>query len=509
MNEVPDAKKAEKTIPLTEVVISLYEAQDKVYPRSVSGFFTQWRWVMIWLTQLFFYGVPWLEWGNRQALLFNLEAKRFYIFKLVLYPQDLIYLTAILIISALSLFLFTAIAGRLWCGYTCPQTVYTEIFLWIERKIEGDRAARMKLDAADMSSKKLSRKVAKHFVWITFALWTGFTFVGYFTPIRELAHSVMSVSLGPWETFWVFFYGFATYGNAGFMREQVCKYMCPYARFQSAMFDDDTLIVTYDEARGEPRGGRSRKAEVNTKALGSCIDCSLCVQVCPTGIDIRKGLQYECIGCGACADVCDTVMDKMGYERGLVKYSTQNAITNHWTHKQMFKRILRPRVLIYSAVLLLLVVGLLASLWFRTPFRVDVMRDSAVMGRLTDDGMLENVYRLQIMNGTEETQHFRINVKGLPGLVLETESMRMKKRHQDSTDKEHGKNADEAKQEHHEESNNDAIEVKSTESRWVSVDLKIPDGSVETGSHKIQFEIEAVESKEKITEKSVFLVPRQ
>lgn len=509
MNEVPDAKKAEKAIPLNEVVISLYEAQDKIYPRSVSGFFTKWRWIMIWLTQLYFYGIPWLQWGHRQALLFDLDAKRFYIFKLVLYPQDLIYLTAILIISALSLFLFTAIAGRLWCGYTCPQTVYTEIFLWIERKIEGDRAARMKLDAADMSSKKLIRKIAKHFVWITFALWTGFTFVGYFTPIRELTNAVVNMSLGPWETFWVFFYGFATYGNAGFMREQVCKYMCPYARFQSAMFDDDTLIVTYDEARGEPRGGRSRKAEVNTKALGSCIDCSLCVQVCPTGIDIRKGLQYECIGCGACADVCDTVMDKMGYERGLVKYSTQNAITNHWTHRQMFKRILRPRVLIYSTVLLLLIVGLLASLWFRTPFRVDVMRDSAVMGRLTDDGMLENVYRLQIMNGTEDTQHFQISVSGLPGLVLETEAMRIKKRHQDSADKEHGKNADEAKQEHHEESDNETIEVKSTESRWVSVDLKIPDGSVETGSHKIQFQIEAVESKEKITEKSVFLVPRQ
>ena len=290
MKKAPNDKNIEVAAPLNEVVISLYVSEEKIYPRSVSGFFTQWRWVMIWLTQLFFYGMPWLEWGHRQALLFDLEAKRFYIFKLVLYPQDLIYLTAILIISALSLFLFTAIAGRLWCGYACPQTVYTEIFLWIEKKIEGDRAARMKLDAAGMSSKKLSRKAAKHFVWIAFALWTGFTFVGYFTPIRELAHAVVNVNLGPWETFWVCFYGFATYGNAGFMREQVCKYMCPYARFQSAMFDDDTLIVTYDEARGEPRGVRSRKAVVNTKALGSCIDCSLFFFVFSTGIDIRDGL---------------------------------------------------------------------------------------------------------------------------------------------------------------------------------------------------------------------------
>lgn len=508
MKEIPSAESAKKTIPLNEVVISLYEAQDKVYPRSVSGFFTKWRWVMIWLTQLFFYGVPWLDWGNRQALLFNLETKRFYIFNLVLYPQDLIYLTAILIISALSLFLFTAIAGRLWCGYACPQTVYTEIFLWIERKIEGDRAARMKLDAAEMSSKKFSRKAAKHFVWIALALWTGFTFVGYFTPIRELGQSVLSMSLGPWETFWVCFYGFATYGNAGFMREQVCKYMCPYARFQSAMFDDDTLIVTYDEARGEPRGGRSRKVEVNSKELGSCIDCNLCVQVCPTGIDIRKGLQYECIGCGACADVCDTVMDKMGYERGLVKYSTQNAIDNHWTHKQMLQRILRPRVLIYSAVLILLIVGLLASLWFRTPFRVNVVRDG-VIARMTDDGMIENVYRLQIMNGTETTQHFQLNVSGLKDLEIETKAAKNKKTAKDSKDTDHAKKSDDSKHIEDEENENKAILVKPAESRWIIVDLKIPDGAEKSGSHKIKFEIQALESKETVTEKSVFLIPRQ
>jgi len=513
------AKTVEIKIPLNEVVISLYESQDKVYPRSVSGFFTSWRWVMIWLTQIFFYGMPWLNWGHRQALLFDLEAKRFYIFNLVLYPQDLIYLTAILIISALSLFLFTAIAGRLWCGYTCPQTVYTEIFIWIERKIEGDRAARMKLDAAPMSSNKFFRKVAKQLAWISFGLWTGFTFVGYFTPIKELSSAVLSTNLGPWETFWICFYGFATYGNAGYMREQVCKYMCPYARFQSAMFDDDTLIVTYDEARGEPRGGRSRKAEVTTKTLGSCIDCSLCVQVCPTGIDIRKGLQYECIGCGACADVCDTIMDKMGYERGLIKYSTQNAITNNWSHKQMLQRILRPRVLIYAAVLVLLIVSLLASLWFRTPFRVNVVRDG-VIARMTSDGMLENVYRLQIMNGTENTQHYQLTVSGLKDLEIETKSAKHKSHNNESKNKKHDKDSKdikeskEAKEAKHtkdnvdEEDENQAIMVKPAESRWIIVDLKIPDGEAEPGSHKIQFEILALESKEIVKEMSVFLVPR-
>jgi cytochrome c oxidase accessory protein FixG len=473
---------------VSNTVISLYEKPNKIYPRSVSGFFTTWRWILIWLTQLFFYGVPWLSWGQRQALLFNLEVKRFYLFNLVLYPQDLIYLTAILIISALSLFLFTAIAGRLWCGYACPQTVYTEIFLWIEQKIEGDRAARMKLDATAMNYKKLAKKSAKHLVWIAFALWTGFTFVGYFTPIRELTYSVLSMSLGSWETFWILFYGFATYGNAGFMREQICKYMCPYARFQSAMFDDDTLIVTYDESRGEPRGGRSRNAIVDKKQLGSCIDCSLCVQVCPTGIDIRQGLQYECIGCGACADVCDTIMDKMGYERGLVKYSTHNAIVNDWAHNQMLKRILRPRVLIYFTVLLLLIAGLLTSLWFRASFRVDVVRDSGVMARLTDGGMLENVYRIQITNSTESIKHYRLGASGIPNLKIETEA---KSEHKDT----------EAKF-------MESITVKPTETRWVIVALRIPDGSIETGSHKILFEIDSIESRERISEKSVFLVPR-
>jgi cytochrome c oxidase accessory protein FixG len=489
MSQAPITNVAEIKAPLKEVVISLYEAQEKIYPRSIFGYFTKWRWVMIWLTQLFFYGVPWLEWGHRQALLFDLDAKRFYIFKLVLYPQDLIYLTAILIISALSLFLFTAIAGRLWCGYTCPQTVYTEIFLWIERKIEGDRAARMKLDESSMSAKKFLKKTSKHFVWLALAAWTGFTFVGYFTPIRDLMGDFMRLNVGPWDTFWVCFYGFATYGNAGFMREQVCKYMCPYARFQSAMFDDDTLIVTYDEARGEPRGRRSRNVEVDTKELGACIDCSLCVQVCPTGIDIRKGLQYECIGCGACADVCDTVMDKMGYARGLVKYSTQNAITNKWSHNQMLQRILRPRVLIYSAILTMLIVGLLASLWLRTPFRVNVVRDRGVMARLTDDGMLENVYRMQIMNATENTQNYQLSVSGLKDLELEAEA---------ANDGEEGEDEEHSR----------TFKVNPAESRWIVVDLKIPDGAAESGSHKIQFEIESLETKEKVTEKSIFLVPR-
>jgi cytochrome c oxidase accessory protein FixG len=320
-----------KVIPITPVdddgdVQGLYASEKKIYPRSVTGLFSRWRWAFVWLTQIIFYGLPWLEWGERQAVLFDLGARRFYIFGFVLYPQDFIYLTGVLVISALSLFLFTAVAGRLWCGFACPQTVYTEMFLWIERKVEGDRPHRMKLDASPFSLEKLVKKWFKHLLWVMVAMWTGFTFVGYFTPIQELGMEFLQTRMGSWEVFWVFFYAFATYGNAGFMREQVCKYMCPYARFQSAMFDHDTLIVSYDAVRGEPRGTRGRKDDLKALNLGSCIDCELCVQVCPTGIDIRKGLQYECIGCGACADVCDTVMDKMNYPRGLIRFTTQHAL---------------------------------------------------------------------------------------------------------------------------------------------------------------------------------------
>jgi cytochrome c oxidase accessory protein FixG len=456
-------------------MVSLYEAHKKIYPRSVTGLFSNWRWGMVWLTQLVFYGLPWLEWGQRQAVLFDLGARRFYIFGLVLYPQDFIYLTGILVIAAFSLFLFTAVAGRLWCGYACPQTVYTEIFLWLEKKTEGDRSARMRRDAGPWNADKLTRKAGKHFLWLTVALWTGFTFVGYFTPITHLAGEFARWDLGAWEIFWTFFYGFATYGNAGFMREQVCKHMCPYARFQSAMFDKDTLIVTYDAERGEPRGARSKKSDPVALGLGACVDCSLCVQVCPTGIDIRKGLQYECIGCGACADVCDTVMDKVGYPRGLVKYSTENAINQHWTRGQTLRHVLRPRVLIYVAILGTVVTAMAVSLALRVPFKVDVVRDRGALARIADGGRIENVFRLQIMNATEATQQFHISVKGMPDLQVVSE--------------------------------ND-IEIASTQARWVAVRVQGPMEGAQPGSHAIHFEIAAKSDIGKLDEKAVFIVPR-
>jgi len=446
----------------------------KIYPRTVHGLFARWRWIGVFITQLVFYGLPWLEWGQRQAVLFDLGARRFYIFGLVLYPQDFIYLTALLVISALSLFLFTAVAGRLWCGYACPQTVYSELFMWIERKVEGDRSARIRLDNGELSLEKLVKKTYKHILWLGLAIWTGFTFVGYFTPIHELGMEFFQTRMGSWEVFWVFFYGFATYGNAGFMREQVCKYMCPYARFQSAMFDKDTLIVTYDEKRGEPRGSRSRHITLAESGLGACIDCDLCVHVCPTGIDIRHGLQYECIGCAACVDVCDGVMDKMGYDKGLIRYATQNAMDMGLTVTAMWKRIFRPRVLIYTGVLWTLILVLGFSLYLRMPMKVDVIRDRG-MPRITQQGEVENVYRLQIMNATEENQGLHIQARGLDGMSIVA---------------------------------SDELQVEAAQSRWLPVRIGVPYENLTPGSYPIWFDVSNDDGSLHVTEKAVFLVPR-
>jgi len=460
----------------SEAVIRLYKSEDKIHPRSVDGFFARWRWALVALTQLVFYGLPWLTWGDRPAVLFDLASRRFYVFGLVLYPQDFVYLTALLLISAYALFLFTAVAGRVWCGYACPQTVYTEIFVRIEHWFEGDRNARLKLDKAPWSFNKLWRKGGKQLAWIALALFTGLSFVGYFTPIREL----MTLSLGGWEAFWVLFYGFATYGNAGYMREQVCKYMCPYARFQSAMFDRDTLIVTYDPARGEPRGRnaeRSKKGEARSTAVGDCIDCSLCVQVCPTGIDIRKGLQYECISCAACIDVCDGVMDKMGTPRGLIRYDTENGMAGQLTRAQRWRRIFRPRVLIYGSLLLALSTAVLWSLLSRHDFRVDIVRDRATLARQVEAGWIENLYRLQLMNATEAPQQLSVEADGLPGLQLSRAT---------------------------------TVTLGPAEARWVTVALRLPPAAasqLKPGAQPMRWVVRSAAG-DSVAEKSTFVVPR-
>lgn len=411
-----DVNPIEEISSATRVVEEdLYEIRNKIYPRSVSGVFARWRIVLVVLTQLLFYGLPWVNWNDRQAVLFDLIQRKFYIFGLVLWPQDVIYLTLLLILSALALFLFTAIAGRLFCGYACPQTVYTEIFMWIERKVEGDRFARIRLDGEEWpwSLRKIRIKLTKHSLWILVAFWTGFTFIGYFTSIRTLGHAVVNFSLGPWQLFWLFFYSFATWGNAGFLREQVCKYMCPYARFQSVMVDKDTYLVTYDDRRGDPRGSRGKSVDPKSKGLGDCVDCSICVQVCPTGIDIRDGLQYMCIGCGACVDACNQVMDKMNYKPGLIRYTTERSVKEGLQHDSFISHVFRPRIMIYSGIMLVLAAIFISSLVMRNPLRMDIMRDRGALAREIHGGEIENVYRVQIMNASEHPLELQLTATGL------------------------------------------------------------------------------------------------
>jgi cytochrome c oxidase accessory protein FixG len=391
---------------------ALYEKRQKIYPRQVHGLFARLRLSGVSALMGIYYFTPWLMWDERQAILFDLPGRKFYIFGLVFWPQDLIYLSALLILAALSLFFFTALAGRLWCGYACPQTVWTEVFLWIERRIEGDRMKQIKLDKAPWSTRKLAIKSAKHGAWIILSLWTGYTFVGYFTPIRELGQSVLQLGLGPWETFWILFYGFATYGNAGWLREQVCIYMCPYARFQSAMFDKDTLIISYDTARGEPRGSRKRSADPRQLGLGDCIDCTMCVQVCPTGIDIRHGLQYQCIGCAACVDACDDVMARVGYESGLVRYTTENALDGKDTH------VIRPRMLVYAGILAAMLIAVIISIANMADAKLDVIRDRNALFRETDEGLIENVYTLRILNKDNMEHSFVLSIGGQSTMEL-------------------------------------------------------------------------------------------
>jgi len=452
--------------------ISFYEKHKKIYIKEVKGWWATWRWVLVWFTQILFYGAPWLEWNGRQAVLFHLVERKFYLFGLVLWPQDVFYLALLLIISAYALFLFTAIAGRLFCGYACPQTVYSEIFMWVENKIEGDRSARMKLDKAPLSARKLRLKTIKHLIWLAISIWTGFTLVGYFTPVSELL-AALPFNLSGWELFWTFFYGGFCYMQAGFLREQVCKYMCPYARFQGVMFDPDTLVITYDPERGEPRGARKKGADASS--LGDCVDCGLCVAVCPTGIDIRKGIQYECIGCGACIDVCDPVMEKVGKPRGLIRYTTENALAQHFGPKDVVGHIVRPRILLYSTILLGIIVATAWSLATRVPLKVDVIRDRSVLAREADDGRIENIYNLKIMNTTESPKRYALMVSGLEGAEIVGDQI---------------------------------VEVDSAENHEVTIVVRVPPESGKAGANTIYFDIKALNHDAiKVHEKASFLMP--
>jgi cytochrome c oxidase accessory protein FixG len=453
-----------------DVEQSLYAKRKKIYPREVHGLFSALRIMGVLGLLGLYYIVPWLQWDGRQAVLFDLPERKFYILNMVFWPQDFFYLALLLIVSALGLFFVTALAGRVWCGYACPQTVWTEAFLWIERKVEGSRPQQMKLDKQPSSLRKIRIKATKHLIWIIFALFTGLTFVGYFSPLRELSVNFLTFDNGPWETFWIYFYALATYGNAGWLREQVCLYMCPYARFQSAMFDHDTMIISFDTNRGLPMGPRKKSVDKVQAGLGDCIDCTICVQVCPTGIDIRDGLQYQCIGCAACIDACDDVMDKMGYPRGLIRYTTENTLLGKPKH------ILRPRVIIYGLILIGITAGAFYSILTRSPIAMDVIRDRNSLYRETNEGLIENVYIIKLLNMDGQDHTYKLTAEGIPGLILK----------KDSTD----------------------VFVKSGEVTELPVRVQVDAENLQQRSNEITFTLKALDQEDlKVIEEARFLGP--
>ncbi|MDF9619349.1 cytochrome c oxidase accessory protein CcoG [Pseudomonas entomophila] len=387
------------------------QADGSIHTRSFTGFYRTLRVAFAGLLFALFFGTAWLQWNGRQAVLWDLADSKFHIFGATFWPQDFILLSALLIICAFGLFAITVFAGRVWCGYSCPQSTWTWLFMWCEKVAEGDRNQRIKLAAAPWGLNKLARRTLKHGLWLAIGVATGLTFVGYFTPIRPLAQELFTLELSGVALFWVLFFTGATYINAGWMREAVCMHMCPYARFQSVMFDKDTLAVAYDPSRGESRGPRKKGSDPRSQGLGDCIDCTLCVQVCPTGIDIRDGLQMACIGCAACIDACDGVMDKMGYARGLVGYKSEHNLQGGKTHW------LRPRLLGYATALVVMIGALVVALQMRPMVSMDVIKDRGLF-RENALGQIENIYLLKIINKTPETQHYRLRLVDADGFEL-------------------------------------------------------------------------------------------
>jgi len=384
-----------------------FNPSNRIYVRESKGTFQQLRRYGGWFLLLLFAITPWIPYGDRQAILLDIGQQQFNFFGTTLYPQDLTLLATLFVIAAFGLFFITTFLGRVWCGYLCPQTVWTFMYIWFEEKLEGSANKRRKQDSGKLTSSLLWRKTAKHVAWLAIALVTGFTFVGYFVPMKQLVLDFFTLNASFWPVFWVLFFAACTYGNAGWMRSIMCIHMCPYARFQSAMFDKDTFIVGYDVKRGEDRGPRSRKADHKQLGLGDCIDCDLCVQVCPTGIDIRDGLQYECINCGACIDACDKTMDRMGYEKGLISYTTEHRLSGHST------KVMRPKLLGYGAVLLVMIGLFFVQIASVEPVGLSVLRDRTQLSRENDLGEIENTYTLKIINKTQQSQQYKLSVDGL------------------------------------------------------------------------------------------------
>ncbi len=384
-----------------------FNPNNRIYVRESKGTFQKLRRYGGWFLLVLFALIPWIPYGERQAVLLDIGNQQFNFFGTTLYPQDLTLLALLFMIAAFGLFFITTFLGRVWCGYLCPQTVWTFMYIWFEEKLEGSANKRRKQDSGKITGNLALRKGVKHLAWWAIALATGFTFTGYFVPIKELVVGFFTLDAEFWPVFWVLFFAICTYANAGWMRSIVCIHMCPYARFQSAMFDKDTFIVGYDTKRGEARGPRSRKADPKALGLGDCIDCDLCVQVCPTGIDIRDGLQYECINCGACIDACNQTMSRMGYEKNLISYTTEHRLSGKHT------KVARPKLLGYGAVLLVMIGLFFVQIASVDPAGLSVLRDRNQLFRVNGLGEIENTYTLKIINKTQQEQEYKLTVEGL------------------------------------------------------------------------------------------------
>jgi len=387
-----------------DLIIKPYKSESPVYVRKQKGRYQRVRQFTGLAFVLLFVLIPWINFQGHQAVLLDIGKQQFHVFSQTFFPQDFTLLAGLLIVSCYLLFFVTTWLGRIWCGYTCPQTVWTFSFIWVEEWLEGSRNQRIKRDKQPTTFDTFARKSAKHLIWGAMAFLTATTFISYFLPARALYVDLFQWQWDGLTTFWVMFFAVCTYGNAGWLREKMCIYMCPYSRFQSAMFDKNTLLVAYDKLRGENRGRRKRKDDPKALGLGDCVDCNLCVEVCPVGIDIRNGLQYECINCGACADACDQTMSQFNYAKGLISYTSENALLGKKAKQ------LRPKIIGYGILSILAMLFMAYTIQVRVPIEFSVLRDRGALFQVDFKDNVTNSYLLKIRNKSKIDREFNISV---------------------------------------------------------------------------------------------------
>ncbi|MGZ5934710.1 MAG: cytochrome c oxidase accessory protein CcoG [Rhizomicrobium sp.] len=393
----------------------LYKAREPIYPKLVHGTYRKVKWALMAVTLAIYYLTPWIRWDRgpgapSQAVLVDLAHERFYFFFIEIWPQEVYYITGLLILSAVALFLVTSLFGRLWCGYACPQTVWTDLFIWVENLLEGDRSARIRLAAQPWTAEKIAKRVSKHAIWIFIAIATGGAWVFYFADAPMLAQQFLHGQAPLVATLSVGVLAFTTYSLGGLMREQVCTYMCPWPRIQAAMTDNEALAVTYRRDRGEPRKPHKKGQPWGTTS--NCIDCHQCVAACPMGIDIRDGTQLECINCALCIDACDEIMDKVGLPRGLIAYDTDANVERRIRGERSRFKFIRPRTILYTVVLILVGSVMLYGLWARFSIGIDALKDRNPEFVRHSDGAVLNGYSVKLLNHADRTRTFLLTVTG-------------------------------------------------------------------------------------------------